>query len=169
MPKAFQHDKTAGHDEWLTPPDIIQALAPFDLDPCAPIIRPWDTAKQHFTVLEDGLSQEWGGHNFVWLNPPYGKETGRWIQKLARHNNGIALIFARTDTKTWQQDIFPKATAILFLAGRLTFYTVKGVKGKDTAGAPSALIAYGKQAGERLEKYATQKGNKDAYIRLQKP
>lgn len=32
-------------DEWLTPPEIIKALGgpeSFDLDPCAPIKRPWD-------------------------------------------------------------------------------------------------------------------------------
>ena len=37
---AFQHDKTTGKDEWLTPPEITTALAPFDLDPCSPIKRP---------------------------------------------------------------------------------------------------------------------------------
>jgi hypothetical protein len=31
-------------DEWLTPPGILKALGQFDLDPCAPVNRPWDTA-----------------------------------------------------------------------------------------------------------------------------
>lgn len=29
-------------DEWLTPPGIIKSLGEFDLDPCAPVKRPWD-------------------------------------------------------------------------------------------------------------------------------
>lgn len=28
-------------DEWLTPPHILRALGPFDLDTCAPVNRPW--------------------------------------------------------------------------------------------------------------------------------
>ena len=29
-----------GTVEWLTPPKILDALGPFDLDPCAPVVRP---------------------------------------------------------------------------------------------------------------------------------
>ena len=43
-------------DEWLTPPEIIKALGPFDLDPCSPINRPWDTARKHYTIENNGLS-----------------------------------------------------------------------------------------------------------------
>ena len=59
-------------DEWLTPPYIINALAPFDLDPCAPVIRPWATARRHLTIEDDGLAHPWTG--FVWCNPPFGPE-----------------------------------------------------------------------------------------------
>lgn len=146
--KAFQHDKTIGHDEWLTPPEIIQKLSPFDLDPCSPINRPWDTANNYYTIEDNGLEQPWFG--FVWCNPPYGKETKKWLQKMEQHNRGIALVFARTDTIAWHNYIFKTATAICFIQGRLTFYTVEGIKGKDTAGAPSALIGYGEEAYNRL-------------------
>ena len=37
-------------DEWLTPPEIINSLGTFDLDPCSPINRPWKTAKKHYTI-----------------------------------------------------------------------------------------------------------------------
>ena len=163
---AFQHDKTAGKDEWLTPPEITNALAPFDLDPCSPIIRPWATAAQHYTVEDNGLMKPW--HGFVWCNPPYGNETRRWIKRLADHGNGIGLIFARTDTQIWQQDIFPLASSILFIAGRLTFYTVEGKKGKDTAGAPSALIGFGDTADERIKKYWQQRGKKDCLLGMKR-
>ena len=58
MPRNF-NTNTDNNDEWLTPPAIIAALGPFDLDPCSPIHRPWDTAKRHFTRLDDGLSMPW--------------------------------------------------------------------------------------------------------------
>ena len=54
---------TANHDEWLTPQNILSALGPFDLDPCAPINRPWDMAARHYTVADDGLSKPWAGRS----------------------------------------------------------------------------------------------------------
>lgn len=134
--------------EWLTPPKLLKALGPFDLDPCSPIDRPWDTAAKHYTFNDDGLSQPWNGR--VWLNPPYGKELSAWLCKMARHANGIALTFARTETEAFQRHVFPHATAMLFLAGRVRFHRPDGQPG-DVATAPSVLIAYGQQNAMALK------------------
>jgi hypothetical protein len=83
----------AGTDVWLTPPYVIEALGEFDLDPCASVDRPWDTAKSHYTIEDDGLLQPWFGR--VWCNPPYGPKLGPFLRKMAEHENGIALVFAR--------------------------------------------------------------------------
>ena len=132
-------EKMAGKDEWLTPPEIIRSLGSFDLDPCSPINRPWDTAKHHYTINDDGLRTGWFGR--VWCNPPYGKELIHWLKRCSEHKNCIALVFARTDTKAFQRYVFPCCEAVLFLAGRIRFYDVKGTQ-CGTAGAPSVLIAY---------------------------
>ena len=58
------HQKNGGHDEWLTPPEILRALGAFDLDPCAPVVRPWETAAHHYTAQDDGLALPWFGR--VW-------------------------------------------------------------------------------------------------------
>ena len=143
------HQSSAmGKDEWLTPPEIIKALGPFDLDPCAPIIRPWDTARKHYTIEDEGLSKSWSGR--VWLNPPYGSFTGRWLDKLACHGNGIALIFARTETQMFFDNVWGQADAILFLKGRLVFHNVDGTKARANAGAPSCLVAYGEHNADCL-------------------
>src|SRR5690349_17674464 len=103
-------------DTWLTPPHILKSLGKFDLDPCAaPSPRPWPTAKRHVELPTDGLSVEWKGR--VWLNPPYGPQTGLWVERLAKHGNGISLTFARTETKFWHDWIFPFGHGILFLKG----------------------------------------------------
>jgi len=135
------HSAAALKDEWLTPPELLKALGSFDCDPCASINRPWPTAAQHFTILDNGLLKEWRGR--TWLNPPYGSETGRWLGRLRGHGNGIALIFARTETQDWFEHIWGQADAVLFLRGRLHFYDVTGKRAAANAGAPSALIAYG--------------------------
>ncbi len=135
------HSAAMGKDEWLTPPGIIEALGPFDLDPCAPVNRPWNTAAKHYTILDDGLSKPWEGR--VWCNPPYGLEADRWLARMADHNNGIALIFARTETEMFFERVWKRADAVLFLRGRLYFHHVNGDRAKANAGAPSVLVAYG--------------------------
>ena len=141
-------------DVWLTPPEIIKALGAFDLDPCSPIDRPWDTAKRHFNIHDDGLEQEWFGR--VWCNPPYGLQATTWLKKLADHGNGIALIFARTETKMFFSQVWNRACAVFFFEGRLCFYNVKGERAKANAGAPSCLIAYGENNVDALEKSGLQ-------------
>jgi len=128
-------------DEWLTPPYILEALGEFDLDPCSPIDRPWPTAKKHYTIEDDGLSQHWEGR--VWCNPPYGPEASRWLEKLSIHGDGIALVFARTETSMFYDHVWSRADALFFLKGRIRFHHVDGNRAKDNGGAPSVLIAYG--------------------------
>lgn len=137
-------------DEWLTPPEIISSLGEFDLDPCHPVTAPWPIAKNHFNQFQDGLNQSWAGR--VWMNPPYGSETGKWLDKLSKHQDGgIALIFARTETKMFFDFVWERASALLFIKGRLFFHHVTGEKAKSNAGAPSVLIAYGNKEAEFLK------------------
>lgn len=128
-------------DEWLTPPDLLAKLGRFDLDPCAPIKRPWATAERHYDVNDNGLAQPWEGR--VWCNPPYGLEASQWLSRLAAHGNGMALIFARTETQMFFEHVWSKADALLFLRGRLHFHHVDGTRARANGGAPSVLIAYG--------------------------
>ena len=112
---------------WLTPRFILDALGPFDLDPCA---EPgWPTATQHISLPDNGLVAEWNG--FVLL-----------------YNHGIALVFARTDTR-WFQRAASKCSAMFFLVPRVTF--LKPDHSTDTnAGCGSCLIAFGDLARARL-------------------
>ncbi|WP_289054359.1 DNA N-6-adenine-methyltransferase [Carboxylicivirga marina] len=144
----FEGHTSIGKDEWLTPPYITQALGEFDLDPCSPIVRPWDTARKHYTIEDDGLTQPWIGR--CWCNPPYGNETKKWLAKCVEHGNCIALIFARTETRMFFNHTWDKADALLFIKGRLKFCHVDGTVG-GSAGAPSVLVAYGQENADVLE------------------
>lgn len=155
MNTSFERTKE-GKDEWLTPPQLITSLGEFDLDPCSPINRPWPTAKKHYTINDMGLLQDWNGR--VWLNPPYGDETGNWLGKLKLHGNGIALVFGRTDTKYFQQYVFEAADAMYFIKGRLKFYHVSGIQAENCAGAPSVLIAYGDNNVKALKDFNYMEG-----------
>lgn len=128
-------------DEWLTPPHVLAALGEFDLDPCAPVTRPWDTAAEHYTIEDNGLAMPWFGR--IWCNPPYGLEAAKWLDRLADHGNGIALIFARTETRMFFDHVWGRADAVLFIEGRLHFHHVDGTRAAANSGAPSCLVAYG--------------------------
>lgn len=121
-------------DTWLTPPWLLERLGVFDLDPCPP------------NGL-DGLDLDW--HGRVWLNPPYSKNT-EFMKRMAMHKNGMALVFARTETKWFQEWVFPYAYSILFFNKRLKFFKEDGTEAKGNAGAPSVLIAYTEKDHEIL-------------------
>lgn len=131
LPKrdGFAHDidRENGKEEWLTPPVITQTLGPFDLDPCSPIKRPWSTAKNHFTIEDNGLMKPWQG--LVWCNPPYGNKTGDWLKRCAEHGDALVLIFARTETAAFHEWVWPYAKSLFFLKGRLSFFHVTGKPG----------------------------------------
>ncbi|WP_186130456.1 DNA N-6-adenine-methyltransferase [Burkholderia gladioli] len=128
------------NDEWLTPPEWIRALGPFELDPCAPVVRPWDTARIHFTVEDNGLEREWLGR--VWCNPPFGREAVKWLRRMSRHGNGIALIPARTETAMFYETVWPCADSVCFVRGRPHFHYVDGTRAPFNSGAPICLVAY---------------------------
>lgn len=145
MDVSFQ--RTTSSDEWYTPREIVGALGEFDLDPCAPT-RQFYTAKECFTKAEDGLKQSW--HGRVWCNPPYSRKLiAPFIRKMAEHGNGVALIFNRMDIALWHEIIFPTATAILVMRGRLKFFRPDGTQG-DAAGCGSVLVAWGEYNAETL-------------------
>lgn len=133
---------------WLTPPHIVQALGDFDLDPCG--APGWELAKKTLLLEngDDGLRDPWFGR--VWLNPPYGTEADAWLELLAEHGRGTALIFARTETRSFFTQVWEKATALLFLKGRLFFHWPDGAVAKANSGAPSVLVAYGSDDARAL-------------------
>lgn len=128
-------------DTWLTPLDVIRKFndygTHFDLDPCA--FPGHQTADRLICEPENGLAAEWKGR--VWLNPPYSN-VQEWLEKLERHGNGIALVFARTETK-WAQWALQRARAVLLPAGRFTFLKPDGSKPVGNAGAPSMFLSFG--------------------------
>jgi hypothetical protein len=142
----------AGSTIWLTPPHVIDALGgwqSFDLDPCAaPAPQPWPTARFMNTEdMNDGLSIDWFGR--VFCNMPYD-DVEAWLDKLAEHDNGTALIFARTETSCFQRHVWARASGLLFLEGRLHFHHPDGTRAKFNGGAPSVLCAYGPEELDQL-------------------
>lgn len=147
--------------DWETPQDFFDKLDEefkFTLDPCCTketakcrgyITKEGLFDKKLNTLMQsgDGLSLNW--HKFsnsIFVNPPYGREIGKWIKKAYEESlKGcvcVCLIPSRTDTAYWH-DYCIKGE-IRFIRGRLKF------KGKNKAGEwvnnsatfPSAIIIF---------------------------
>lgn len=158
--KGLVHEASVGASvEWYTPPWLFERLGlTFDLDPCAPPGGlPWIPARQFYSRPDDGLVLPWQG--CVWCNPPYGRETGRWMDAMQAHGHGVGLVFARTDTE-WFQRLRPDA--VCFIAKRVRFVDASGrppqVLDKKTGrlrdgtpGAPSMLLAWGRDCVRAVE------------------
>ncbi|MBS0369044.1 MAG: adenine methyltransferase [Proteobacteria bacterium] len=156
------HSAASKSHEWFTPRAIIDALGPFDLDPCAPKVQPFPTASKTYTAEDNGLLLPWEGR--IWLNPPYSVQLlMRFMARMAEHNHGTALIFARTETENFHEYVWKRASAVLFLRGRLNFLVGSpeifskpgreyryGERFDQNAGAPSVLCAYGMRDADIL-------------------
>ncbi len=125
-------------DMWATPDNFFKALDAefgFQTDVCATA----ENAKcaKFFTVSDNGLVQKWEG--VCWMNPPYGRTIGQWMQKAYESSQAgatvVCLVPARTDT-AWWHDFAMKGT-VRFIRGRLKF----GGSKKD-APFPSAVVIF---------------------------
>lgn len=132
-------------DVWLTPPALIEALggwASFDLDPCAQPDQAdvLPTARAYYTEADNGLMLPW--HGRVWGNFPYSLAlVTAFLGRMADHDCGVALIFARTETDAFHRFVWGAASGLLFLRGRLNFHRPDGSRAAANGGAPSVLIA----------------------------
>ena len=150
-------------DDWITPPHIVRALGRFDLDPCACTPQPWPCADVSYTRDDDGVAQPWDKR--IWCNPPYGARAEPFMAKLAEHGDGVALLFARTETAMFHKYVWPIADALLFLKGRLHFHRPDGTRAPGNAGGPSVLIAYGRENALALR----DSGLDGAFVELTRP
>ena len=138
------------NDEWYTPKEIIQSLGEFDLDPATSLeaYKLNKSARKIYTTKENGLRQEWEGR--VWLNPTYSNPLiQQFLMKMAEHNNGIALVFAKIEAKWFHDIVLQYATAIKFLYNRIRFYKPDGTQGMQPRNG-SMLIAYSMSNAEIL-------------------
>ena len=124
--------------DWETPQflfDGLNAEFGFEVDVCATA----ETAKckRYFTKEDDGLAQQWEGT--CWMNPPYGRVIGRWMQKAFEASLVgaivVCLVPARTDTRWWHK--YAMRGEIRYLRGRLRFGNAQ-----NSAPFPSAIVIF---------------------------
>ena len=127
---------SSAKSDWGTPQklfDHLDRLFDFELDVCAS----GENKKCNLFIDEqmEGLTYPFGG-NSCWMNPPYGRGIGAWIEKAAKHQT-VALIPARPDTR-WFQTVWEHAETICFMQGRVKF---EGAQ--NGAPFPTAIAVFG--------------------------
>lgn len=149
---------TSKSAEWETPDNVYSPLNKefsFTLDPAA--THQNHKCDNYFTIEEDGLAQSWAGHS-VFLNPPYGRIIGKWVEKAYFESQKgakrvVCLIPARTDT-AYFHDYCMLAYEIRFIRGRLKFINRTlpsyGKGGKPSpAPFPSMVVLFTKGYNEK--------------------
>lgn len=128
--------------DWATPKDFfdkVNAEFRLELDVCATT----QNAKlpNYITPERDALKLPWTlrNGNRCWMNPPYGREIGKWMKKAYEESlHGalvVCLVPARTDTKWWHD--YAVKGEIRFIRGRLKFDGHR-----NSAPFPSALVIF---------------------------
>lgn len=129
--------------EWATPQwlfDLLNDEFNFDLDVCSTDENA--KCKNHYTEEDDGLSKPWKGN--VWCNPPYGRDIVKWVKKASESNlSGVTVMLlpARTETRWFIDYVYPFATELRFIYGRLKFNDEAG-----SAPFPSVVAIYDRRA-----------------------
>ena len=127
---------------WETPQAFYDSLNEkyhFNTDVCA--VKENAKCRQFYTPQQDGLKQSWQGR--VWMNPPYGREIGKWVEKAYTESlHGclvVSLLPARTDTLWYHCYINNQQNVtVRFLKGRLKFGN-----SQYPAPIPSMLVIFG--------------------------
>jgi hypothetical protein len=136
--------------EWYTPKYIFQALnTKFDLDVASPNTNIYKTpTAKHYTIEDDGLKQPWFGN--VWCNPPYGAKTDIWYDKMAEHNQGIALFTIGVLPTRKYHKIAHTIDAVLFTNHKIKFVNGDNLK-SSCSPLGSMLLAWGQHNVKALE------------------
>ena len=125
---------SSNRNDWQTPSGLFQELDAefgFKLDAAASDANA--LCESYFTKEENALSVRWFEQTSgpVWLNPPYGRGVGKWVEKAYRESlHGlivVVLVFASTDTK-WFHEYAMRAAEIRFIKGRVRFNHADGIK-----------------------------------------
>jgi len=152
-------DKQCKSVDWFTPPEILEPtrelMGGIWLDPCTTDDNP-ARATCWYTKKEDGLFGHWMHGTFV--NPPYGKELYKWIEKTvleAADRLQIVLLVSassRWDQERWQKIFSPNLTAMCMPLGRVKFLSANGVQMKSPP-YPSLLFFYNIDASDVYEHF----------------
>jgi len=135
--------------DWITPQTFVDSLPfAFDVDVCA--TRGNTKARHWIEPQHDALTCDWSysqEHTFCWMNPPYGRDIGVWIEKAHEESlkgcTVVCLVPNRTETH-WFHRIWQDASCICFLGKRIKFEHPDTKKSDSGAPFANVLAIFGR-------------------------
>lgn len=129
------------NDNLQTPQYIIEALGPFDLDPCAGENTKIGNQNLWDGRCENGLHSIWNG--FVFCNPPFSQKE-IWAKRMIEHGNGILLLPER-GSAPWFGEVAEKAGQYFVMGKKINF-----IGGPSSNNVGSVLFPFGQTAIDRI-------------------
>ncbi len=149
---------------WFTPAKLralarlILGMALITLDPCTHKMNPIGAAR-FFTRADNALKRDWvallkkcgAGTPTLWMNPPYGKTIGAWLERFldcvdrVPHLRALVLVPSRPGAR-WYRALCDRSQCYCELDGRVRFEVLKGkrlVPAKDCARWGVTLVYFG--------------------------
>jgi len=135
-------------NEWYTPAEYVEAarrvMGSIDTDPATnPTAQLWIKAGTHYTQDNDGLQHAWYGN--VWMNPPWGQLTGKFVGHLAdelamgRIAQAIVLVNAHATDTSWFTPLWEGL--LCFTDHRIDYKSPEETKSTSTHG--SVFVYFG--------------------------
>jgi phage N-6-adenine-methyltransferase len=123
-------------------------MGAIDLDPASnEIAQEWIKATAYYTAEDNGLAHEW--HGRIWLNPPWGRLTGEFVEKLAKEitagrvTEAVVLVNAHATDTEWFSPLLDGL--LCFTDHRINYVSPDDVSSGSTHG--SVFVYFGRNRG----------------------
>lgn len=132
----------------LTPAHVLDAVrasfgGTIGLDPCTQPNNP-TAAAVYWTLADDGLQQDWRGHDRIYVNPPFGASFPPWASRCLEAGQAGARVIllspAITETRIGQA-LLAGSDAVMFPAGRLRMGRLRPDNGRPASFPGPMMLA----------------------------
>jgi hypothetical protein len=101
----------------------------------------------HLTA--DALTTPWP-ELALFINPPFGKGMGAWVERAATHSGPVILLTPSSTEVGWWQAAARSASCVVFVRGRVSFVDAEGVtQGQNPKG--TTLFLFGGSAPDAAD------------------
>ena len=113
-------------EEYETPKEIFEPLQKefnLQLDVCASSSN--HKLDNYFNKEDDALTKDWHKQGNFWMNPPFGRQLKKWVQKSHEESQkgvvGVSILPVRSNTLWWHKYIIDTKAEVRFLKGEIKF------------------------------------------------
>ena len=132
-------------EEYETPNEIFEPLQKefnLKLDVCVTHLN--SKCDLFYKKEDDSLTKDWHKDGNFWMNPPFGRDLKRWVQKAYEESQkgviGVLILPVRCNTLWWHKYIIDTKAEVRFLKGETKF-----VGHKRGLWLPFAIVIFNKK------------------------